>query len=46
MKLSDIFEIYLPEYEGNQSQFDIADLAILKAGAWLAPLESYALLGS
>lgn len=25
MKLSDIFEIYLPEYEGNQSQFDMAN---------------------
>ena len=25
MKLSDIFEIYLPEYEGDQSQFDMAN---------------------
>ena len=25
MKLSDIFEIYLPEYEGNQSHFDMAN---------------------
>ena len=25
MKLSDIFEIYLPKYEGNQSQFDMAN---------------------